>query len=192
MSKYRNSLPQLSGKKFITDGGLETTLIFHDGYDLPCFAAFDLLRSKEGTEHLANYFRTNAAIAVKHGVGFVLESPTWRASASWGEQTGYGTEALRSFLDHFFQEMGFDRLLLDVAATNLRAVRTYRSLGFRQVGQHFQHASHPSYRALREEPRYRHLHRFFRRQGSLTQVLFFDMILTREEWRSLSEKEQQH
>jgi RimJ/RimL family protein N-acetyltransferase len=105
---------------------------------------------------------------------------------------GYGTEALRLFLEHFFQEMGFARLLLDVAATNLRAVRTYRSLGFRQVGQHFQHANHPSFRALREEPRYRHLNRFFRRQGNLTQVLFYDMLLTREDWQALSEKESSH
>jgi hypothetical protein len=45
MSKYRNALPQMSGGLFLTDGGLETTLIFHDGIDLPLFASFDLLKS---------------------------------------------------------------------------------------------------------------------------------------------------
>jgi RimJ/RimL family protein N-acetyltransferase len=105
---------------------------------------------------------------------------------------GYGTEALRLFLDHFFAEMGFAQMVLDVAATNLRAVRTYRSLGFRQAGQHYQQASHPSYRVLREETRYRHLHRFFRRQGSLTQVLFFDLVLTREEWKALTQRKKSY
>jgi len=95
---------------------------------------------------------------------------------------GYGTEALRLFLNYFFETLGFARMVLDVAATNLRAVHTYRSLGFRQVGQHYRPADHPSYRTLQRDPHYRHLHPFFRRQGMLSQVLFYDMVLTREEW----------
>ena len=97
---------------------------------------------------------------------------------------GYGTEALRLFLDYYFGDMGFARMVLDVAATNLRAVRTYQSLGFRHDSQHYRPASHPSYRTLRQEPRYRHLRRFFRRQGTAHQVLFYDMALTREDWLS--------
>jgi S-methylmethionine-dependent homocysteine/selenocysteine methylase len=46
MAKYRNQLPQLSDEIFITDGGIETTLIFHEGLELPDFAAFHLLRDK--------------------------------------------------------------------------------------------------------------------------------------------------
>ncbi len=97
---------------------------------------------------------------------------------------GYGTEALRHFIDYYFDVMGFDRLVLDVCATNLRAVRTYRTAGFRQMGEHYRPASHRSYVTVRREPRYRHLHRFFRRQGASYQVLFYDMVLTREEWRA--------
>jgi len=97
---------------------------------------------------------------------------------------GYGTEALQLFLDHYFGEMGFQQMILDVAATNLRAVRCYLAMGFRRVGQHYRPASHPSYRVLREEPRYRHLRRFFRRQGMMTQVMFYDMVLARDEWQA--------
>jgi len=79
---------------------------------------------------------------------------------------GYGTEALRLFLDCYFGEMGFARLVLDVAATNLRAVRCYEALGFRHIGQHYRPASHPSFRTLYHEPRYRHLQGFFRRRGT--------------------------
>ncbi len=99
---------------------------------------------------------------------------------------GYGSEALRLFLDHYFGTMGFARMVLDVAATNLRAVRTYLALGFRRTGQHYRPAIHPSYRVLRHDPRYRHLQHLFRRQGTVHQVLFYDMALTREEWQVVS------
>lgn len=99
---------------------------------------------------------------------------------------GYGSEALGLFLDHYFGTMGFAQIVLDVAATNLRAVHAYKSLGFRQVGQHYRSADHPSFRILRQDPIYRHLWRFFRRQGTVHQVLFYDMALTREEWQALS------
>jgi len=100
---------------------------------------------------------------------------------------GYGTEALRLFLDYFFGTMGFAQMILDVAAPNLRAVRAYRAVGFREVGRHYRPASHSTFQTLRREPRYRHLRRFFKRQGALYQVLFYDMALTREEWWSLSQ-----
>ena len=100
---------------------------------------------------------------------------------------GYGTEAMYLFLDHYFGEMGFATMVLDVAATNLRAVRAYQAIGFRQTGQHYRLASHPSYRILQKEPRYRHLRRFFQRTGGVTQVLFYDMSLTREEWQAISQ-----
>ena len=41
---HRERLPQLDGGLFLTDGGIETTLIFHHGLELPLFAAFDLLK----------------------------------------------------------------------------------------------------------------------------------------------------
>ena len=94
MSKYRTALPQLSGELFLTDGGLETSLIFHDGFDLPHFAAFDLLKNDEGRDAIRNYFQPYLKIAKDHGVGFVLESATWRASSDWAEQLGYTPDAL--------------------------------------------------------------------------------------------------
>jgi len=93
-AKYRNDLPQLSGDFFLTDGGLETTLIFHNGFKLPEFAAFDLLKHAQGCAALDNYFRTYASIAKKYGAGFVLESPTWRTSPDWGQKIGYSRQDL--------------------------------------------------------------------------------------------------
>lgn len=94
MSKYRNALPQLNDELFLTDGGIETTLIFHDGFDLPSFAAFDLLKNEAGREGLRDYYRPYVQIAKELNLGFVLESATWRASPDWGELLGYTSEAL--------------------------------------------------------------------------------------------------
>lgn len=94
MAKYRANLPQLGGQLFLTDGGIETTMIFHEGFDLPSFAAFDLLKRDAGRAALNKYFRTYAGIAQGNRVGFVLESATWRASADWGEKLGYSRAAL--------------------------------------------------------------------------------------------------
>jgi S-methylmethionine-dependent homocysteine/selenocysteine methylase len=92
--KYRDQLPQLGGDLFLTDGGIETVLIFQEGLDLPEFAAFDLLKDEEGTELLRSYYPPYVALARERGVGFVLESPTWRASPRWAEQIGYDREQL--------------------------------------------------------------------------------------------------
>ena len=94
MTKFRTNLPQMNGRFFLTDGGIETTMIFHEGFELPYFAAFDLLKSESGTAALKRYYRTYAEIARTRRVGFILESATWRASSDWGKLTGYSAEAL--------------------------------------------------------------------------------------------------
>ena len=91
---YRERLPQLEGGLFVTDGGIETTLIYHHGLELPAFAAFDLLKDDEGTEELRRYYVPYALLAREHGVGLVLESPTWRANPDWAREIGYSLEEL--------------------------------------------------------------------------------------------------
>lgn len=94
MAKYRSALPQLNGGLFLTDGGIETTLIFLEGVELPYFAAFGLLGEKRGQETLRAYYRKHAEIARRRGLGFILESPTWRASPDWAERLGYTRQEL--------------------------------------------------------------------------------------------------
>jgi len=94
VTRYRHALPQLGGDLFLTDGGIETTLIFHEGVELPDFAAFDLLRTPGGEAALRKYFRTYAELARRLGTGLILESATWRASADWGRKLGYDAAAL--------------------------------------------------------------------------------------------------
>lgn len=83
------AMPSDTDEIFLTDGGLETTLIFLEGFDLPCFASFDLLKGAEGTEALRNYYKRYLRIAKENKLGFILESPTWRANPDWVERVGY-------------------------------------------------------------------------------------------------------
>ncbi len=94
-AKYRHRLPQLDGGLFLTDGGLETTLIFHEGWQLPSFAAFVLLDDARGRNALRTYFERYAGMAVAARAGFILEAPTWRANPDWGRTVGYDTDALQ-------------------------------------------------------------------------------------------------
>lgn len=97
MCSFRHQLPQLSDRPFITDGGLETTLIYKDGYDLPEFAAFVLLNDPDGLESLRNYFRSYLSVAEKHQLGFILDSPTYRASQDWADKLGISAKELDEF-----------------------------------------------------------------------------------------------
>ena len=96
MPKFRNALPQMHGSTFLSDGGMETTLIFLEGAQLPLFASFVLLDDTHGRAQLNRYYESYLAIARRHRVGFVLDSSTWRANADWGAKLGYDARRLRS------------------------------------------------------------------------------------------------
>lgn len=88
------ALPQLRGALFLADGGLETTMIFHEGLDLPLFAAFPLLGTEAGRAALRRYFGRYVALARARGLGVILDTVTWRANADWGARLGWDAAAL--------------------------------------------------------------------------------------------------
>lgn len=88
------TLPHESTVPFITDGGLETTLVFLDGIDLPDFAAFPLLDHEDGRAALRRYYLPYLELAEQRGAPFVLDTPTWRANPDWGARLGYDAARL--------------------------------------------------------------------------------------------------
>jgi len=94
MKNTANTIDQVRQRIFLTDGGIETSLIYHEGFELPFFAAFDLLRHRKGRDALKRYYERYAALAVNSQTGFILESPTWRASSDWAARLGYTHEQL--------------------------------------------------------------------------------------------------
>lgn len=113
------ALPQLSGRPVVTDGGLETDLIYHHGADLTDFAAFPLVDDVRGRELLLNYYRQYFGIATDASAGLQLETPTWRASGDWGDRLGYSAADLRrvnhdavALLNRLREETGFESMLV--------------------------------------------------------------------------------
>ncbi len=84
----------LQHSHFLTDGGMETDLVFNRGIDLPCFASFDLLSTAWGRATLVDYYCAYLDLAVKYNTGFILETPTWRANRDWGDKLGYSGDDL--------------------------------------------------------------------------------------------------
>ena len=95
MNTSAHTLQQLENRTYIMDGGLETTLIFENGYDLPEFAAFPLLDDEKGRDTLRDYYLRYIHVARKNDCGFILEGPTYRASSSWGSKLGYDSAELK-------------------------------------------------------------------------------------------------
>lgn len=96
------------GPRYVTDGGIETDLIFHHGVDLPEFAAFPLLDDPAGQRLLAQYYDAYAGVAEDARAHLLLESPTWRANPDWGAQVGYDAKQLaRANADsiHFLRDL---------------------------------------------------------------------------------------
>ncbi len=87
-------MPALDTGSWVTDGGLETDLIFNHGTELPEFAAFPLVEDDAGVALLEGYYAAYAAIAAAAGAGLLVETPTWRANPDWAAKVGYDAAAL--------------------------------------------------------------------------------------------------
>lgn len=96
MAKHRNDLPQLRGETFLTDGGIETHMIFNRGVDAPHGAVFTMIDSEAGREQLREYYSGYLPIAQRAGLGFLFDTNTWRANPDWGTLVGYNSERLRA------------------------------------------------------------------------------------------------
>lgn len=94
MASPPHDLPQLDGSVFLMDGGLETTLTFLEGVELPFFAAFPLLLDAQGRRRLESYFEPFIRTALERKVGFVLDTPTWRSNTDWGAKLEYSMKQL--------------------------------------------------------------------------------------------------
>lgn len=94
------ALPQLSAPLTVTDGGLETTLVYQYGIDLPDFAAFPLLDTDAGRAALAAYYEPYLALGRRLDVAVIVDTPTWRANLDWAARLGYDAIRLTAVNRH--------------------------------------------------------------------------------------------
>ena len=130
----------------------------------------------DATEHVVGSItlreidgRRSARLGITLGVDFVDQ--------------GYGTEALILFLDYFFGNLGFEKMVLDVAGYNQRAIRVYERLAFAQVGQFERPAGRREVLAFLKKTHHAGIRRFFRRDWlGRRWLLCYEMELMRENW----------
>jgi homocysteine S-methyltransferase len=96
MGKSIPILPQQRGQMFVTDGGIETHLIFNGGHSFPHFTVFELNDSEAGRQVMRDYYAPYVEIARRAGQGFLFDTNTWRANPDWGARVGYDAARLRA------------------------------------------------------------------------------------------------
>jgi homocysteine S-methyltransferase len=116
---------------YVSDGGLETDLIFHQGVDLPEFASFPLVEDEAGRDLLRRYYDGYAGVARRAGAALTLESPTWRANPDWGARVGYDADDLDRANS---RAIGFLQSLRDSYASAVSDVRIIGAIGPRGDG----------------------------------------------------------
>jgi S-methylmethionine-dependent homocysteine/selenocysteine methylase len=122
----RASIPLDGASLFLTDAGMETALIFHQGQELPSFATFPLLESEAGRDALRTYYEPFLELARTRGTGFILGGCTWRASTDWGSELGYDADALAAVNRH---AMTFVEELRDSSPRSSRPVLLEAPIG---------------------------------------------------------------
>jgi aminoglycoside 6'-N-acetyltransferase len=83
----------------------------------------------DGEEHLvgAVLYVEEPSPDYRHASIDVFLHPDWHGK-------GLGTDAVRTLAKHLIHDRGHHRLAIDPAADNEKAIRTYKRVGFREVG----------------------------------------------------------
>jgi len=95
---------------------------------------------------------------------------------------GYGTDALLTLMKYYFQELGCDKMFLDVATLNKRAIKCYEKCGFKHLRTTFKIHDPRTKIDVFTNDRFKDVRKYFRRKGKDILVQFEEMVITREEW----------
>ncbi len=67
----------------LTDGGIETRIIYQFKRAIGDFEAYKLLADKPGRDILRRIYQSYSEVAVRYRLPIQLGTPTWRASSKW-------------------------------------------------------------------------------------------------------------
>ncbi len=89
--------PRIDNLYYLTEGGVETEVMYKWGYELPEFAMFPLLDNPEAHKVITAMYRRYMDVAAEFGVGIIIGSHDYRASPDWASKLGYDTRQLEDF-----------------------------------------------------------------------------------------------
>ena len=85
----------ISDRPYVTDGGLETTLVFRDGHrPRPTSPPSRCSTTSPVARRCAATTRRTSTSPTGSAPGIVLDTPTWRANLDWGARLGYDAARL--------------------------------------------------------------------------------------------------
>jgi S-methylmethionine-dependent homocysteine/selenocysteine methylase len=85
---------QREGQLFLTDGGIETEIMYKWGFELPHFAMYPLLDNPDAMSAVRAMYRRYLDVVAKHRLSALMGGLDYRASPDWGALLGYSPEAL--------------------------------------------------------------------------------------------------
>ena len=86
--------PIRADEVFLTEGGIETEIMYRHGFELPEFAMFPLLESPKAVAAMRRVFSEQLDVAAELGFSVMLTGLDYRASPDWGSKLGYSPQAL--------------------------------------------------------------------------------------------------
>ena len=74
----------------LTDGGIETRIIYEFNYAISNFESFELLEDESGRAMLRKIYQSYANVAVRYGLPIQLGNPTWRLRDRSAQRRSFG------------------------------------------------------------------------------------------------------
>jgi len=108
--------PQREGQLFLTEGGVETELMYKWGFELPHFATYPLFDNPNAMSAIRGIFHRYLDVAAKYGLSTLVSGLDYRASPDWGALLGYSPAALA---DATLQSVEFTRELIQEYADDI-------------------------------------------------------------------------
>ncbi|MEK6246706.1 MAG: homocysteine S-methyltransferase family protein, partial [Planctomycetales bacterium] len=90
----KRRLPGPEDKLFLTEAGIETTMMYKKGWELRHFCLFELLQNDRFVDDLRAYHTRIIEVALEHKVGHLLDGVHYRASPDWGTLLGMSEKQL--------------------------------------------------------------------------------------------------
>lgn len=85
---------QEPGRYYITEGGIETEIMYKWGFEMPHFAMFPLLDNPKAAEAIRGMYRRYLDVVAKYGHNALIGGFDYRASPDWGALLGYSAQSL--------------------------------------------------------------------------------------------------
>jgi S-methylmethionine-dependent homocysteine/selenocysteine methylase len=96
----------------LTDGGIETRIIYEFNCPIGDFEAYKLLADEAGRDMLRRVYQSYAEVAVRYGLPIQLGTPTWRGSRKWTKDVRSVNAAAVKLLRTIMQQSADARIIL--------------------------------------------------------------------------------